>query len=108
MVRVLFQILKAQVQVLVPDSLEIEVELPGEDHPSHVLNEGCVKRDLRFEHAENVIDGVEACDWVQPHEVSDMLQGVRLKELKLGVLLKELPKLQKISWENVVAPKDVL
>ena len=95
-------LLKPQRQVLSSELFDEHVELTCYHHACEEADILPVYWDLIACYSDNVVDGVQARDWLDRHEVCHMNQRLRVEVTESCILSKDMPILQEVGWQRLL------
>eukprot|EP00350_Pseudokeronopsis_sp_OXSARD2_P000043 CAMPEP_0170554124 /NCGR_PEP_ID=MMETSP0211-20121228/12012_1 /TAXON_ID=311385 /ORGANISM="Pseudokeronopsis sp., Strain OXSARD2" /LENGTH=150 /DNA_ID=CAMNT_0010862997 /DNA_START=39 /DNA_END=488 /DNA_ORIENTATION=+ len=62
--------------IIMSNLVKVQIDRSGEDTFGEEADDGGVDWDVQFEETQDVVDGVEARNWGETHELGDVLEGV--------------------------------
>jgi hypothetical protein len=72
LLRVFSDIFLANERVFLPEAPEVHVELAGYNNARNNIEARVVDGDLDLGQSDNIVDCVEACDWIFGHKVGNV------------------------------------
>ena len=77
-------------QVLLAQSPEVHVEFSSDELLGHELDESRVNRDFDLEETQDVVDGIEAGNRLDTHEIGHVHKWLGLKHSELSIFREQL------------------
>jgi hypothetical protein len=86
--------LKGHKFIFLSESVEVEIQLSCHDGLRIIFDYRGIQRNLHFCDTQDVVQCVEASDWVKAHEVRYVQKILRLEVFELSIFCEKLSELQ--------------